>query len=81
MKKRFIFATNCILIIFLCLKAILFCHTRHLEFKLETKGLMKSFDSLEQCFPTFFGSRHPYLVMKNLAEPQAGLFCIKIKKL
>ena len=36
---------------------------------------------LDQCFPTFFGSRHPYLVLMVLAAPLAGVIGIKIKEL
>ena len=39
------------------------------------------FNCLDQCFPTFFGSRHPYLALKILAAPTTGLIGIKIKEL
>ena len=38
-------------------------------------------EDLDQCFPTFFGSRHPYLVLMVLAAPLAGVIGIKIKEL
>jgi len=35
---------------------------------------------IEHCFPTFFCSRHPYLVFKIFGGPLASLIGIKIRE-